>query len=52
MKVYLVLEFYPYEGFAEPGDVVYDSREKAEAHATELRLKSPGDYTVFEMEVN
>lgn len=51
MKVYLVLEFYPYEGFAEPGDVVYDSREKAEAYATKLRLESPGDYTVFEMEV-
>lgn len=51
MKVYQVLEFYAYEGFAEPGDYVYSSREQAEARVEELRREYPGQYNIFELEV-
>ena len=51
MKVYQVLEFFDYEGFAEPVGVVYSTREKAEARAEELRKEWAGNYHVFELEV-
>lgn len=51
MKVYQVLEFYPYEGYAEPAGDVYNSREKAEARVEELRKECEGQYDIFELEV-
>ena len=51
MRVFQVLEFYPYEGYAEPTGPVYSTMEAAEARATELRLRDPGHYDIFELEV-
>lgn len=50
MKVYVVVEYYPYEG----GDVigVYASREAAEAYASEIRKDNEYQYfAVQEWEV-
>lgn len=52
MKVYQVIEYFAYEGFAEPEAVVFDSREKAEAYELELRAQwADRDLRIFELEL-
>lgn len=51
MNVYIVMEHYAYEGYAEPINT-FDSMEKAEAERLELHAEyADRDIRIFEMAV-
>jgi hypothetical protein len=51
MKVWIVADHIPYEGYGEPHGV-FSSSEKAEAYIATLRPMDYGSYDIFEMEVD
>jgi len=50
MQLFIVISFYPYEGYSEP-KAVFDTKEAAERFRSSLS-KSVADHEIIEIELN